>query len=103
MNGGAERPAVSADALLLFGPGEAKLQLKERLGRSKVLSQSIGAVERTDKLTDRQIVAKAKEPLRGRVHPSPARSAPGKDAPLDPLPAQRCRASCENRTPALSD
>jgi hypothetical protein len=26
------------DALLLFGPGEAKLQLKERLGRSKMLS-----------------------------------------------------------------
>ncbi len=49
------------DALLLFGPGEAKLQLKERLGRSKVLSGSISAVERTDKLTDRQIVAKVKE------------------------------------------
>jgi hypothetical protein len=49
------------DALLLFGPGEAKLQLKERLGRSKVPSESIVAVESTDKLTDPQIVAKVKE------------------------------------------
>jgi hypothetical protein len=49
------------DALLLFGPGEAKLQLKERLGRSKELSASIVAVESTDKLTDPQIVARVKE------------------------------------------
>ena len=48
------------DALLLFGPGEAKRQLKDRLGRSNLLSQSI-AVERADKLTDPQIVAKVKE------------------------------------------
>ena len=51
----------SPDALLIFGPGEAKLQLKERLGRSKVSSESIVAVESTDKLTDPQIVAKVKE------------------------------------------
>jgi hypothetical protein len=49
------------DAVLLFGPGEAKLQLKERLGRSKVSSERIVAVESTDKLTDPQIVAKVKE------------------------------------------
>ena len=49
------------DALLLFGPGEAKLQLKERLRRSNVSSESIVAVETTDKLTDPQIVAKVKE------------------------------------------
>jgi hypothetical protein len=48
-------------ALLLFGPGEAKLQLKERLGRSNALSENIVAVESTDKLTDPQIVAKVKE------------------------------------------
>jgi len=52
------------DALLLFGPGEAKLQLKERLGRSKGPSESIVAVESTDKLTDPQIVAKVKEHYR---------------------------------------
>ena len=49
------------DAILLFGPGEAKLQLKERLARSKVSSESIVAVESTDKLTDPQIVAKVKK------------------------------------------
>ena len=49
------------DALLLFGPGEAKLQLKDRLGRSNVLSESIVAVESADQLTDPQIVAKVKE------------------------------------------
>jgi hypothetical protein len=49
------------DALLLFGPGEAKLQLKDRLGRSRASSEHIVAVESTDKLTDPQIVAKVKE------------------------------------------
>jgi hypothetical protein len=49
------------DALLLFGPGEAKLQLKERLSRSRGSSESTIAVESTDKLTDPQIVAKVKE------------------------------------------
>ena len=49
------------DALLLFGPGEAKLQLKERLRRSRMSSESIVAVETADKLTDPQIVAKVKE------------------------------------------
>ena len=49
------------DAILLFGPGEAKLQLKDRLARSKATSERIVAVESTDKLTDPQIVAKVKE------------------------------------------
>jgi hypothetical protein len=49
------------DALLLFGPGEAKLQLEQRLRRAKVSSERIVAVESTDKLTDPQIVAKVKE------------------------------------------
>jgi hypothetical protein len=49
------------DGLLLFGPGEAKLQLKDRLDRSKASSAPIVAVESTDKLTEPQIVAKVKE------------------------------------------
>ena len=52
------------DAVLLFGPGEAKLQLKARLGRSKGSPESVVAVESTDKLTDPQIVAKVKEHYR---------------------------------------
>ena len=49
------------DALLIFGPGEAKLQLKARLGRARVLSEGVVVVESADKLTDPQIVAKVKE------------------------------------------
>jgi hypothetical protein len=49
------------EALLIFGPGEAKLQLKERLSRSKALSERVVEIETTDKLTDPQIVAKVKE------------------------------------------
>jgi hypothetical protein len=47
------------DALLLFGPGEAKLQLQERLGRSRTPWPRV-AIESADKLTDPQIVAKVK-------------------------------------------
>ena len=49
------------EAFLIFGPGEAKLELKERLSRSQELSGRILHVETTDKLTDPQIVAKVKE------------------------------------------
>jgi hypothetical protein len=49
------------EALLIFGPGEAKLQLRERLGRTKALSERIVGIETTDKLTEPQIVAKVKE------------------------------------------
>ncbi|MGE3511271.1 MAG: hypothetical protein AB7N65_20555 [Vicinamibacterales bacterium] len=55
------RQCGEPDALLLFGPGEAKLQLKDRLGRSTALSERIVAVESTDKWTDLQIVARVKE------------------------------------------
>jgi hypothetical protein len=49
------------EALLIFGPGEAKLELKERLGRSGAPSRLIVEIEATDKLTDPQIVEKVKE------------------------------------------
>lgn len=49
------------DALLIFGPGEAKLELKDRLSRSKALSECIVDIETADKLTGPQIVAKVKE------------------------------------------
>lgn len=48
------------EALLIFGPGEAKLQLKERLRHSSTLSDHTVGIETTDKLTDAQIVAKVK-------------------------------------------
>jgi hypothetical protein len=49
------------EALLIFGPGEAKLELKARLRRSKALTERIVEIETTDQLTDPQIVAKVKE------------------------------------------
>ena len=49
------------EALLIFGPGEAKLELKERLSRSKTLSECTVDIETADKLTDPQIVARVKE------------------------------------------
>lgn len=52
---------TDADELLIFGPGEAKLELKERLRRSKAHPERIIGIETTDKLTDPQIVAKVKE------------------------------------------
>jgi hypothetical protein len=49
------------NAILIFGPGEAKLQLEARLRRSKALSERVVGIETTDKLTAPQIVAKVKE------------------------------------------
>ena len=48
-------------AVLIFGPGEAKLELKERLSRSKALTGCTVDIETVDKLTEPQIVAKVKE------------------------------------------
>lgn len=49
------------DAVLLFGPGEAKQQLKERIERTRSLAHAIVVVETADRLTDPQIVAKVRE------------------------------------------
>jgi hypothetical protein len=57
------------ESLLIFGPGEAKLQLRERLSRSKLLSESVGGIETTDKLTDAQVVAKVKQHYGIRLKP----------------------------------
>jgi hypothetical protein len=48
-------------AVLIFGPGEAKLELKQRLSRSKALAGCAIDVETADKLTEPQIVAKIKQ------------------------------------------
>ena len=49
-----------AESILLFGPGEAKGELKKRLERDK-LGEHIIAIETVDKMTDRQIAAKVRE------------------------------------------
>lgn len=48
-----------ADSLLIFGPGEAKSELKKRLAREKS-SAPVSAIESADKMTDRQIAAKVR-------------------------------------------
>jgi hypothetical protein len=49
-----------AEAILIFGPGEAKGELTARL-EGAGLGARIVAVETVDKLTDRQIAAKVRE------------------------------------------
>jgi hypothetical protein len=49
-----------ADAIQIFGPGEAKGELEKRIGRNG-LKARILATEATDKMTDRQISAKVRE------------------------------------------
>ena len=51
------------DSIYIFGPGEAKGELKKRL-ESKELGGRIVSVETVDKMTDRQIAAKVREHLR---------------------------------------
>lgn len=52
------------EALLIVGPGEAKLELKDRLGRARMPLARTVEIETADKLTDPQIVAKVKEHFR---------------------------------------
>jgi len=49
-----------AESILIFGPGEAKDELKERLERIN-LGGRLEAVETVDKMTDRQIAAKVRQ------------------------------------------
>ena len=48
-----------AESILIFGPGEAKGELKKRLQRNK-LGGRIVAIETIDRMTDRQIAAKVR-------------------------------------------
>jgi hypothetical protein len=50
----------TAQGILLFGPGEAKGELKKRL-KNHNLAGRIAAVETADKMTDRQIAAKVRQ------------------------------------------
>jgi hypothetical protein len=49
-----------AEAILIFGPGEAKGELEKRLA-SKEFSGRIIGIETVDKMTDRQIAAKVRQ------------------------------------------
>ncbi len=49
-----------AEVILIFGPGEAKGELKKRLERDKRGGRIVG-IETIDKMTDRQITAKVRQ------------------------------------------
>ena len=50
----------NAEAILIFGPGDAKGELQKRLTRSN-LGGRIVDIETVDKMTDRQIAAKVRK------------------------------------------
>ena len=49
-----------AESILIFGPGEAKSEMKTSLDRHKLGARIVG-VEAADKMTDRQIAAKVRQ------------------------------------------
>jgi len=57
----------AAESILIFGPGEAKGELKARLTRRNLGGRIVG-METVDKMTDRQIAAKVRQHfhIRGR-------------------------------------
>jgi hypothetical protein len=54
-----------AESILIFGPGEAKVELENRL-KSEGFGDRIVGVETVDKMTDRQIEAKVRGHFRKR-------------------------------------
>lgn len=50
----------NAESILIFGPGEAKGELKQRLEKNKLGGRIVG-IETVDKMTDRQISAKIRQ------------------------------------------
>jgi hypothetical protein len=50
----------NSESFIIFGPGEAKGELKKRLAKSK-LPGRVAAVDTVDRMTDRQIAARVAE------------------------------------------
>jgi hypothetical protein len=57
-----------AEAILIFGPGEAKGELKHRLEKNN-LSGRIAGFETADKMTDSQIMSKVRKHFSGQSQP----------------------------------
>jgi len=55
-----------ADSVLIFGPGEAKAELKKRIAREKNCVRTL-EIETADKMTDRQIAAKVRKHFQQRL------------------------------------
>ena len=75
-----------AESILIFGPGEAKRELKKRLERNN-LGGRIAGVETVDKMTNRQIAAKVRKHFAekrsaiGSSRNHPTRSSSGRGRP----------------------
>ena len=54
------RRISDADQILIFGPGEAKTELKKEIEKSKQLAGRIKKIESADKMTKKQIAAKVR-------------------------------------------
>jgi stalled ribosome rescue protein Dom34 len=66
-----------AESILIFGPGEAKVELQKRL-ESEALGGRVVGIETVDKMTDRQIAARVRQHFpkrsqRNKKRPSPCR------------------------------
>jgi hypothetical protein len=74
-----------AESILIFGPGEAKGEMKKRLEKTKLRGR-IAGVETVDKMTNRQIAAKVRQHFAEersaikskRSHPTRSSSARGR-------------------------
>ena len=55
----------AAESILIFGPGEAKGELKKRLEKDNLGGHIVG-IEPADQMTDPQIVAKVREQFLGQ-------------------------------------
>jgi len=50
-----------ADAILILGPGEAPVEFEKEIAKLKQMAPKVAAVERADKMTDRQLAAKVRK------------------------------------------
>lgn len=78
-----------ADSILILGPGEAKIELQERLGKDDLGGRIVG-IETVDKMTDRQIAARVRQRFltdrpRGRTR---APASPGHEGGRSKHPAK---------------
>ncbi len=55
------------EAVLIFGPGEAKSELEKRIVHEKVRVQIVG-IETADKMTERQIATKVRKHFEKTLH-----------------------------------
>jgi len=54
-------PLKEAKHIYVFGPGEAKIELKKEIEKNNMFLNKISDIETSDKLTEPQIVAKVKK------------------------------------------